>query len=116
MTGTTEGIRFKSKASERAASALDFTERQATAILEMRLYKLIGLEMDALLKDHDAVLKNIASYKDILENHKSMSRVINDDLDMIKKTFMPHRVKPLSRMWVLLSMKKRKPKLWKSLL
>ena len=60
MTGTTEGIRFKSKASERAASALDFTERQATAILEMRLYKLIGLEMDALLKDHDATLKNIA--------------------------------------------------------
>ena len=37
----------------------------------MRLYKLIGLEMDALLKDHDATLKNIASYKDILENHKS---------------------------------------------
>ena len=87
MTGTTEGIRFKSKASERAASALDFTERQATAILEMRLYKLIGLEMDALLKDHDATLKNIASYKDILENHKSMSRVISHDLDMIKKTY-----------------------------
>ena len=87
MTGATEGIRFKSKASEKAASALDFTERQATAILEMRLYKLIGLEMDALLKDHDATLKNIASYKDILENHKSMSRVISHDLDMIKKTY-----------------------------
>ena len=91
MTGTTEGIRFKSKASERAASALDFTERQATAILEMRLYKLIGLEMDALLKDHDATLKNIASYKDILENHKSMSRVISHDLDMIKKTYATPR-------------------------
>ena len=87
MTGATEGIRFKSKASEKAASALDFTERQSTAILEMRLYKLIGLEMDALLKDHDATLKNIASYKDILENHKSMSRVISHDLDMIKKTY-----------------------------
>ena len=91
MTGATEGIRFKSKASEKAASALDFTERQATAILEMRLYKLIGLEMDALLKDHDATLKNIASYKDILENHKSMSRVISHDLDMIKKTYATPR-------------------------
>ena len=70
---------------------LDFTERQATAILEMRLYKLIGLEMDALLKDHDATLKNIASYKDILENHKSMSRVISHDLDMIKKTYATPR-------------------------
>lgn len=91
MTGATEGIRFKNKASEKAASALDFTERQATAILEMRLYKLIGLEMDALLKDHDATLKNIASYKDILENHKSMSRVISHDLDMIKKTYATPR-------------------------
>ena len=91
MTGATEGIRFKSKASEKAASTLDSTERQATAILEMRLYKLIGLEMDALLKDHDATLKNIASYKDILENHKSMSRVISHDLDMIKKTYATPR-------------------------
>ena len=91
MTGATEGIRFKSKASEKAASTLDFTERQASAILEMRLYKLIGLEMDALLKDHDATLKNIASYKDILENHKSMSRVISHDLDMIKKTYATPR-------------------------
>ena len=87
MSGITEGIRFKTKASEKAASRLDFTERQATAILEMRLYKLIGLEMDALIKDHDSTLKNIASYRDILENHTSMSRVISRELDAIKKAY-----------------------------
>lgn len=90
-SGITEGIRFKTKTSEKAASRLDFTEAQATAILEMRLYRLIGLEMDALIKEHDATLKNIASYKDILENHKSMSRVIVKELDAIKKAYATPR-------------------------
>ena len=48
VEGNTEGIKFKSRSSEKAAKTLQFTERQATAILEMRLYKLIGLEMEAL--------------------------------------------------------------------
>ena len=39
---------------------LHFSERQATAILEMRLYKLIGLEIEALMAEHDETLKNIA--------------------------------------------------------
>ena len=47
INGVTEGIRFKTKASEKAAKTLRFTENQATAILEMRLYKLIGLEIEA---------------------------------------------------------------------
>ena len=51
IMGVTDGIRFKSKSSERMAAQLCFTERQATAILEMRLQKLIGLEVEALLKE-----------------------------------------------------------------
>lgn len=47
MEGKTEDIKFKSKESERSAKGLRFTERQASAILEMRLYKLIGLEIDS---------------------------------------------------------------------
>ena len=49
--GVTEGIRFKTKASEKAAKGLRFSERQASAILEMRLYKLIGLEIEALMQN-----------------------------------------------------------------
>ena len=41
--GITEGIRFKTKASERSAKKLCFTQRQAAAILEMRLYRLIEI-------------------------------------------------------------------------
>lgn len=87
ISGHTEGIKFKSKASEKAAALLQFSENQATAILEMRLYKLIGLEIEALQKEHEETLKNIAIYEDILENHSSMSRVIRKELDGYKKAY-----------------------------
>jgi len=85
--GVTEGIRFKSEASRKRASKLRFTERQATAILEMRLYKLIGLEIQALMEEHEQTLKNIATYEDILENHSSMTKVIVKEMDAIKKAY-----------------------------
>lgn len=92
MQGVTEGIKFKTKASERAASKLRFSERQASAILEMRLYKLIGLEIEALQKEYDETVKNIAAYEDILENHSSMTKVIKKELDAIKKAYaVPRR-------------------------
>lgn len=69
------------------AAMLRFTERQATAILEMRLYRLIGLEIEALMKEHEETLKNIARYEDILNNYDSMAEVIMADLDQIKKEF-----------------------------
>ncbi len=87
VEGATEGIRFKSGASERAAKSLHFTENQAAAILEMRLYKLIGLEIQALQAEYETTMKNIASYQDILDNYESMSQVIIKELDDIKKEY-----------------------------
>ena len=87
VNGDIEGITFKSKTSERNAKKLHFTENQATAILEMRLYKLIGLEIEALQKDYENTLKNIAKYEDILENHNSMSKVITKELEAFKKNY-----------------------------
>lgn len=85
--GKTEGIKFKTKKSQMMASKLDFTLAQANAILEMRLYRLIGLELEALIKEHDDTIKNISIYQDILENHSSMSRVIMKGLEKIRKTY-----------------------------
>ena len=85
--GVTDGIRFKSEASKKRAARLRFTERQAQAILEMRLYRLIGLEIQALMEENQKTLKNIAEYEDILENHSSMTRVILRDMDAIKKAY-----------------------------
>lgn len=90
--GNTEGIKFKSQKSRKEAADLHFTERQATAILEMRLYKLIGLEIQALKKEYDATMANIARYEDILNNYDSMSQVIIDYLDSVKKEYGKKRM------------------------
>ena len=87
MNGETENIKFKSSISKKMAGMLRFTERQATAILEMRLYKLIGLEIEALMAEHEETLKNIARYEEILNNYDAMAQVIMEDLDHIKKAY-----------------------------
>lgn len=87
MTGETGNIRFKSKESEEMASKLRFTERQASAILEMRLYKLIGLEIEALMKEHEETLAKIAQYQDILEHRSSMAKVIIKELKQYIKEY-----------------------------
>ena len=91
MSGATEGIRFKSEQSKVQAEKLRFTERQATAILEMRLYKLIGLEIEALMKEHDQTMKNIARYSEILNNYDEMQKVIIADLERYKKSYGEER-------------------------
>ena len=53
----------------------------------MRLYRLIGLEIEALQKEHEQTLKNIARYEDILNNYDSMAEVIMAELDSYKKEF-----------------------------
>ena len=87
VEGKTDGIRFKSKESKLMAGQLSFTENQANAILEMRLYKLMGLELEAVIKEHEETLANIYRYEDILERRESMAQVIINELDEIKKKF-----------------------------
>lgn len=89
--GITENIKFKSGISRKMAAMLRFTERQTNAILEMRLYKLIGLEIEALMKEHEETLKNIARYEDILNHYDSMAEVIIEDLEHFKKEYARKR-------------------------
>ena len=89
--GITDNINFKSEQSKRDAAKLRFTERQTTAILEMRLQKLIGLELEALLKDHDETLKNISKYEDILGSRAAMAKVIIKELESFKKEYAKPR-------------------------
>ncbi|MBQ3890690.1 MAG: DNA topoisomerase, partial [Lachnospiraceae bacterium] len=89
--GKTDGIKFKSKESKIMASTLDFTEKQANAILDMRLYKLIGLELEALFNENEETLANIDRYKDILGNKDSMAKVIIDDMEKLRREFGKER-------------------------
>ena len=76
-----------SLARERLMAELEFTQRQAQAILEMKLYKLIGLEVEALLKENRQTLKNIKNYTKLLQSQKSMDEVLIADLLEIKEKF-----------------------------
>ena len=91
VNGITDNIKFKSNISKKMAAMLRFTERQATAILEMRLYRLIGLEIEALRAEHEQTLKNIARFEDILNNYDSMAGVIIEELDGFKKEYARKR-------------------------
>lgn len=87
MAGDTSKITFKAPGFEEDARRLHFTERQASAILEMRLYKLIGLEILALEKEHRETLRKIKEYTEILNSRTRMDEVIKADLDYIKNEF-----------------------------
>lgn len=89
--GITDSITFKNPSSKVMAQQLHFSERQAQAILDMRLYKLIGLEIEALMKEHEETLANIGRYEDILEHRSSMAKVIIKELTAFKKAYGKER-------------------------
>ena len=96
MCGITDEITFKTKSSKSKASKLSFTESQAEAILQMRMQKLIGLELDLLQSDYKKTLKDIVEYESILTSPAKLNAVIKKDLDKLKKEFsMPRKTQIL---------------------
>ena len=91
VKGKTEGIKFKNPESEILAGNLCFTERQAQAILDLRLAKLIGLELMALQKEYEELVNQIADYEEILNSKRAMTRAIKKDLQNIKKEYNRER-------------------------
>lgn len=111
IEGNTENITFKTAESRTKASQLRFTERQATAILEMRLYKLIGLEIDALMKAHEETLANIEKYEDILQHRSSMAKVIIKELKQFKKNYAVERKTVIDNLKEAVIVKKEIPEI-----
>jgi len=83
----TADIVFKTKSLEKQADKIEFTELQANEILSMQLVRLIGLEVDALIKELEACNKDIEEYKGYLESPTKMKKRIKSDLDAIKKEY-----------------------------
>ncbi len=108
-SGDTSSIKFKSQQSVEMAKQLRFTDRQATAILEMRLYKLIGLEIDALMKEHEETLAKIKDYKEILANKGSMAKVIIRELKAFKKAYATERKTDIDNLEEAVIVKKEIP-------
>lgn len=92
IEGITDEIRFKSAESEQEARTLNFTERQADAILAMPLSKLIGLEIMKLHEENTSLIDQIESYETILSDRKELYKVIKSRLKEYKKQFnVPRR-------------------------
>ena len=93
MSGDIEGIKFRDRDKEFEATIREFTftERQAQAILDMKLSKLIGLELIELKKRHAETLKKIKEYRGILGSRDRMNEVISEDLMFIKSQYAKPR-------------------------
>lgn len=87
IEGNIEGINFKSEASKKTASTLNFTEKQADAILSMQLSKLIGLEILKLHDEEEKLQESIKEYEKILGSKKQLYKVIKKRLNEFKKLF-----------------------------
>ncbi len=94
MNGEIAGIKFRERDREFVSTieTFHFTERQAQAILDMRLSKLIGLELIELKKQHAETLRNIKEYRGILGSRERMNEVLSEDLMMIRAAYaVPRR-------------------------
>ncbi|MCI5640529.1 MAG: DNA topoisomerase 4 subunit A [Lachnospiraceae bacterium] len=98
VNGDTTDITFRSKASEKQAKTLDFTEAQADAILAMPLSRLVGLELLKLHQENDTLLANIAEYQKVLGDKEELHGVIQTRLKAYKKQFSTPRRTELANM------------------
>ena len=69
----------------------EFTDIQAKAILEMRLYQLTGLEREKIQDEYEELLKRIEYLKSILNSEEILLGLITDELDELKKKFGDER-------------------------
>jgi DNA gyrase subunit A len=69
----------------------NLTEKQAQAILEMRLQRLTGLERDKIQQDYKNIIKDIARFKEILASEKLVLNIIKEELSEIQEAFGDQR-------------------------
>ncbi|MBT8233497.1 MAG: DNA gyrase subunit A [Saprospiraceae bacterium] len=79
------------EAKQNLMAALDLSEIQSKAILEMRLQKLVSLEMEKLRKEYDELLITIADLKDILANEGRQREIIKTELGELKEKYGDER-------------------------
>jgi DNA gyrase subunit A len=75
------------EAKERLIAAFALSPVQAQEILNLRLQRLTGLERDKIAEEHEAVLKDIARYKEILSSEALVLGIIKGELLTLKEQF-----------------------------
>ncbi len=75
------------EARERLVEELGFTEKQAQAILELRLQRLVALEREKLKEEYEEVVARIGHLKDILEKEEVLRRCIREELQKVQERY-----------------------------
>jgi len=78
-------------AKEGLIEAFDLSETQAQAILDLRLARLTGMELDKIRDEYDAIMKEINNLEDILANEPRRFQIIKEELAEIKEKYGDER-------------------------
>jgi DNA gyrase subunit A len=81
----------RATARETLIATFKFSERQADAILDMRLYQLTGLEQEKVETEYKELLKKIAYLKSVLSSPQLVRQIIKDELEDLKNRFSDPR-------------------------
>jgi len=80
-----------SEAKEGLMTRFSLSEKQAQAILDMRLQKLTGLEREKIDEEYEGLIKQINKFKEILGNERLIYQIIKDELLEIKQKYGDER-------------------------
>ncbi|EHF02840.1 DNA gyrase, A subunit [Olsenella sp. oral taxon 809 str. F0356] len=83
--------RTDTEASERMIARFGFTKEQTTAILEMRLRRLTGLERDKIQEELDGLRRAIAYYEELLADERKILGVIKTEMGEIREKYADKR-------------------------
>ncbi|WP_284463446.1 DNA gyrase subunit A [Chryseobacterium sp.] len=78
-------------AKEGLIEAFELSEIQAQAILDLRLARLTGMELDKIRDEYDAIMREIGDLEDILANEPRRFQIIKDELIEIKEKYGDER-------------------------
>ncbi|MGD2187697.1 MAG: DNA gyrase subunit A [Desulfobacterales bacterium] len=79
------------EAKSQLVKKFSLTEKQAQAILDMRLQRLTGLERNKIQQDYKNIIKDIARFKEILASEKLVLNIIKEELSEIQEKFGDER-------------------------
>ncbi|MBR4040129.1 MAG: DNA topoisomerase 4 subunit A [Clostridia bacterium] len=75
------------EAKEQLMNRFGLSDIQAQAILDLRLQRLTGLEIEALRREYEAILKTIRRLEGILKSEKKLIAVIKDEMSAIRDQY-----------------------------
>lgn len=91
------GSKNDDMARERMMERFGLSEKQAQAILDMRLRRLTGLEREKIEEEYAELIKTINYLREVLENERLVLQIIKDELTEIKRKFNDGRRTKIER-------------------